>query len=50
MAENEVATIANVRATFLENIAAIREAADIPELSKIIGSILVRLESGHGAK
>jgi hypothetical protein len=49
MAANEVATMANVRATFLKNIAAIRRAADTPEVSEIVGSILGHLERGQGA-
>jgi hypothetical protein len=49
MAENEVATIAKVRATVLENIAAIRGAAANPEAAEAVGSILGHLERGRSA-
>jgi hypothetical protein len=49
MAENEVATIAKVRATFLENIAAIRGAAANTEAAEAVASILGHLERGRSA-
>jgi hypothetical protein len=51
MAANEVATIAAVRATFLENIATIRQLkgdADA-KVSELVTSILAHLERGRRA-
>jgi hypothetical protein len=49
MAEEEVATRANVRTTFLENLAVIRNATANPETADAARSILAFMECGVGA-
>jgi hypothetical protein len=50
MAASEMATIAKVRATFLDNVAVIRQAAANPGVSDAVESIIGHLERGRNSK